>query len=107
MFDKGSTAVLSTPNLPFIVAVKQAGIYSFEDGDWFLQYGLTQNIYKLVQLGDFIFGIGGQWHNYPIRSAAKKMETDLIPNRPAAVGYYRKPDRIYRNAWRQQLIHIN
>lgn len=27
MFDKGSTAVLSTPNLPFIVAVKQAGIF--------------------------------------------------------------------------------
>ncbi|RBP96723.1 hypothetical protein DFO70_101539 [Cytobacillus firmus] len=58
MFNKGSTAVLSTPDLPFIVAVKQAGIYSFEDGDWFLQYGLTQNIYKLVQLGHFIFGIG-------------------------------------------------
>ncbi|WP_394137672.1 hypothetical protein [Cytobacillus oceanisediminis] len=58
MFDKGSTAVLSTTELPFMVAVKQMGIYSFEDGDWFLQYGLTQNIYKLVQLGHFIFGIG-------------------------------------------------
>ncbi|KAF0818279.1 MULTISPECIES: hypothetical protein [unclassified Cytobacillus] len=58
MFDKGSTAVLSTPDLPFIVAVKQSGIYSFEDGDWFLEYGLSQNIYKLVKLGHFIFGIG-------------------------------------------------
>ncbi len=58
MFEKGATAVLSTPELPFMVAVKQAGIYSFDDGDWFLQYGLSQNIYKLVQLGHFIFGIG-------------------------------------------------
>lgn len=107
MFDKGSTAVLSTPNLPFIVAVKQAGIYSFEDGDWFLQYGLTQNIYKLVQLGDFIFGIGDNGTIIRYDLQRKKMETDLIPNRPAAVGYYRKPDRIYRNSWRQQLIHIN
>ena len=58
MFDKGSTAVLSTPDLPFLVAVKKEGIYSFEDGEWLLQHGLSQNIYKLVRLGQYIFGIG-------------------------------------------------
>ncbi len=58
MFSKGSTAVLSTPDIPFIVAVKKSGIYSFEEGEWFLQYGLSQNIYKLVRLGLYIFGIG-------------------------------------------------
>lgn len=58
MFEKGSTAVLSTPEIPFIVAVKQAGIYSFEEGKWFPQYELNQNIYKLVQFGLYIFGIG-------------------------------------------------
>ncbi|WP_198317085.1 WD40/YVTN/BNR-like repeat-containing protein [Sutcliffiella horikoshii] len=58
MFNRGSTAVLSTPDIPFLVAVKKSGIYSFEDGKWLLQYGLTQNIYKLVKLGRFIFGIG-------------------------------------------------
>ncbi|WP_211279013.1 beta propeller repeat protein [Sutcliffiella halmapala] len=58
MFHKGSTAVLSTPELPFLVAVKKAGIYSFEEGEWFLEYGLSQNIYKLVRLGQYIFGIG-------------------------------------------------
>lgn len=106
MFDKGSTAVLSTPNLPFIVAVKQAGIYSFEDGDWFLQYGLTQNIYKLVQLGHFIFGIGD---NGTIIRYDLQRKNGIRPHSqpPAAVGYYRKPDGIYRNSWRQQLIHIN
>ena len=58
MFDRGSTAVLSTPHLPFIVSVKKAGIYAFEDGEWLLQYGLSQNIYRLVHLGQYIFGIG-------------------------------------------------
>lgn len=58
MFEKGSTAVLSTPDFPFIVAVKGAGIYSFEEGDWFLQYSLTENIYKLMHVGKYIFGIG-------------------------------------------------
>ncbi|MGD6830898.1 hypothetical protein ACQCT5_01955 [Sutcliffiella halmapala] len=58
MFTKGSTAVLSTPDIPFIVAVNKAGIYSFEEGEWLLQYGLSQNIYKLVRLGHYIFGIG-------------------------------------------------
>ncbi|WP_010198872.1 hypothetical protein [Bacillus sp. m3-13] len=58
MFNKGSTAVLSTPDIPFIVAVKKSGIYSFEEGEWVLQYGLSQDIYKLVRLGRFIFGIG-------------------------------------------------
>lgn len=54
----GSTAVLSTPDRPFIVAVKKAGIYSFKAGEWLLQYSLTQNIYKLIRLGRYIFGIG-------------------------------------------------
>lgn len=58
MFDRGATAVLSPPDLPFIVAVKQEGIYSFEEGDWSLQYRISQNIYKLVHLGHYIFGIG-------------------------------------------------
>ncbi|QFT88017.1 hypothetical protein FIU87_05045 [Bacillus sp. THAF10] len=58
MFHRGSTAVLSTPETPFLVAVKREGIYSFEEGEWLLQYGLSQGIYKLVCLGDFIFGIG-------------------------------------------------
>ena len=58
MFEKGSTAVLSTPELPFVVAVKKAGIYSFIEGEWFLEYSLSHNIYKLVQIGSYIFGIG-------------------------------------------------
>ncbi|WP_187442062.1 beta propeller repeat protein [Sutcliffiella horikoshii] len=58
MFNRGSTAVLSTPDIPFLVAVKKSGIYSFENGEWLLQYGLSQNIYKLVRLGRYIFGIG-------------------------------------------------
>lgn len=58
MFNKGSTAVLSTPDRPFLVAVKKEGIYSFEDGQWLLQHGLSHNIYKLVRLGPYIFGIG-------------------------------------------------
>ncbi|MGI8386488.1 hypothetical protein [Robertmurraya sp. P23] len=58
MFDKGSTAVLSTPSLPFIVAVKNAGLYSFKKGKWFLQYSLPYSVYKLVQISPYIFGIG-------------------------------------------------
>ncbi|UII57550.1 hypothetical protein LS684_09010 [Cytobacillus spongiae] len=58
MFDKGSTAVLSTTESPFIVAVKKAGIYSFENGEWSLQYPITQNIYKLIHIEPYIFGIG-------------------------------------------------
>ncbi|MGM9929493.1 MAG: hypothetical protein ACI35P_16265 [Bacillus sp. (in: firmicutes)] len=58
MFDKGSTAVLSTPDLPFIVAVKKTGLYTFDEGEWHLQYALSHNIYKLVHIGSYIFGIG-------------------------------------------------
>jgi hypothetical protein len=58
MFDKGSTAVLSTSHLPFIVAVKNAGLYSFTKGEWLLQYSLPFSIYKLVQISSYIFGIG-------------------------------------------------
>ncbi|WP_066054265.1 hypothetical protein [Robertmurraya korlensis] len=58
MFEKGSTAVLSTSSLPFIVAVKNAGLYSFEKGEWLLQYSLSQSIYKLVCISPYIFGIG-------------------------------------------------
>lgn len=60
MFERGATAVLTRPNLPFMVAVKNAGIYSFDEGEWFLQYGISQNIYKLLDLGHYIFGIGDQ-----------------------------------------------
>lgn len=60
MFERGATAVLSTPNLPFMVAFNKAGIYSLDDGEWFLEYSLSNNIYKLVDLGPFIFGIGDQ-----------------------------------------------
>lgn len=60
MFERGATAVLSTPNLPFMVAFNKAGIYSLDDGEWFLEYSLSKNIYKLVDLGPFIFGIGDQ-----------------------------------------------
>ena len=58
MFEKGSTAVLSAPNLPFIVAVNQIGLCTFNEGEWHLQYELSHNIYKLVKIGSFIFGIG-------------------------------------------------
>lgn len=58
MFDQGATAVLATRELPFMVAVKKAGIYSFEEGEWLLQYRMSENIYKLVNLGAYIFGIG-------------------------------------------------
>jgi hypothetical protein len=58
MFEKGSTAVLSTSRLPFIVAVKNAGLYSFEKGEWLLQYPLSHSIYKLVCISPYIFGIG-------------------------------------------------
>lgn len=58
MFDRGATAVLATREIPFMVAVKQEGIYSFEDGEWLLQYRMSENIYKLINLGAYIFGIG-------------------------------------------------
>lgn len=58
MFEKGSTAVLSTASLPFIVAVKNTGLYSFEKGEWLLQYPLSHSIYKLVCISPYIFGIG-------------------------------------------------
>lgn len=58
MFDKGATAVVATPTMPFIIAVKKDGIYSFENGDWNLQYSMTQGIYKLVPIGPYLFGIG-------------------------------------------------
>lgn len=58
MFEKGSTAVLSTSRLPFIVAVRNAGLYSFEKGEWLLQYPLSHSIYKLVCISPYIFGIG-------------------------------------------------
>lgn len=57
MFDRGATAVLATREIPFMVAVKQEGIYSFEDGEWLLQYRMSENIYKLINLGAYIFGI--------------------------------------------------
>jgi hypothetical protein len=79
MFCNGSTAVASTSEMPFLVAVKKGGIYSFEEGEWLLQYPLSQEIYKLFPLGPYIFGIGDYGTIIRYHTFSKKWTRSAFP----------------------------